>query len=216
MASDNAISRLTSPPGSPYLCTCCLETLKYAVGCGGYVPFESHLAYSGFLEAVENKCFICWRLYQTLNSPCQECLQTADGTCQKCLQTCDSTYQKALRTLSRYERSKDLERVPRIPWASLYIRECFASDSEIHVRSDLQISHGKWNFDSETFPDLARAIKVVDQGRDVSFNHLLVKMDGPYTEASGGYFKLQVSLVGETTHPLDRHFSVEQVPCRIC
>jgi hypothetical protein len=168
MAPDDAISRLTSPPGSDYLCASCIDALSY-VGGGSPTVVHGHLTRSGFLKAVANKCFICWRLFQTLDSARQKCLQTLD----------------------RYEHLEDPERDYDDPLTSLYINECFAEDSEIHVSFDFHTNLWTWNLDSATLPDLADVIEVMNKGKDFSFDHVLVKMDD-YTEASGGYFKLHV------------------------
>ncbi|KAH7242949.1 heterokaryon incompatibility protein-domain-containing protein [Fusarium solani] len=154
MAPDDAFSWLTSPPGDPYLCASCIDTLT-VVGGGSHTFVHGHLTRSGFLEAVANKCFICWRLFQTLDSTCQECLQT----------------------LARYEHLEDPERDYRDPLTSL------AEDPKIHVSSNFHTNRWTWNLDPATLPDLAHVIEVMDKGKDVGFNHVLVKMDD-YTEAS--------------------------------
>lgn len=168
MAPDEAISKLTSPPGSAFLCTSCIDALTW-VGDGGHAIIEGHLTRSGFLEAVANKCFICWRLFQALDSTCQEFLQT----------------------LARYEHLEDPQRDDRNPLTSLYINECSAYHSEIYVSSEFHTNRWTWNLDPATLPDLARDIEVMDKGKNFSFDHVLVKMDDN-TEASCGYSKLHV------------------------
>lgn len=163
MASDDTISRLNSPPSSPYLCTCCTEAIQD-------LEYESsidcHMTYSGFLEAAANKCFICWRLFQTLDSTRQECLQT----------------------LARYERLGHLKCDDFKQSTSLYSDRILGTSNRIRLCSDLHTNRGDWSFDPEILPDLAHAIEVMDEVRNISFEHKLIKM-GSDAEVSGACFK---------------------------
>ncbi|WAO87542.1 Hypothetical protein NCS54_00485500 [Fusarium falciforme] len=160
MAPDDAFSRLASPPESPYLCTSCIKALNYAVD-GSRRSAPGHLTRSGFLEAVANKCFICWRLFQTLDSTCQEFLQT----------------------LARYKHLEDPERDYYNSLTSLYNIKGEANGPEIYVLSEFHTDCWTWNLDPATLPDLARVVEVMDKGKNFSFEHVLVKMDDD-TEAS--------------------------------
>ncbi|UPK89574.1 hypothetical protein LCI18_000509 [Fusarium solani-melongenae] len=121
MAPDDAFSSLTSPPGGPYLCASCIDALSY-VRNGRYRTAHGHLTRSGFLEAVANKCFICWRLFQTLDSICQEFLQA----------------------LARYEHLEDPERDHRKSLTSLYGLDGVRNRSGIHMASRFHTNLSQW------------------------------------------------------------------------
>ncbi|KAJ3468102.1 hypothetical protein MRS44_002167 [Fusarium solani] len=174
MASDDAISRLNSPPNSPYLCTCCTEAIQ---DLEDECSIACHMTYSGFLEAVANKCFICWRLFHALDSIRQECLQT----------------------VARYEHLGHLKCDYFKESTSLYSDWTLGAHPIIRVCSDLHPNRGAWSFDPEILPDLAHAIEVMDQARDISFDHFLIKMDsGTEVSEISQWIKSCVGSVGAT------------------
>lgn len=165
MDPGDAFSRLTSPPGGPYLCAFCTDVLSF-VPDDPQFPTPGHLTRHGFLEAVANKCFICWRLFQAL----------------------DSTHQEFLRTLTRYERLEDSARDHNYPLTGLYI---VTQGSRISVHSEFLTSNWTRNLDLATLPDLARVIEDMDTDKFIAFDYVLVKMDD-YAKDLGGYFKPHV------------------------
>lgn len=168
MDPDDAFSRLTSPPGGPYLCASCTDVLS-CVGDDPQFPVPGHLTRHSFLKAVANKCFICWRLFQAL----------------------DSTHQEFLRTLTRYEHLEDSTRHYDDSLTRLYINNHHAEYSRISVHCEFLTRNWTRNLDLATLPDLARVIEDMDKDKFIAFDYVLVKMDD-YAEDLGGYCKPHV------------------------
>ncbi|EEU37812.1 uncharacterized protein NECHADRAFT_88254 [Fusarium vanettenii 77-13-4] len=154
MDPDDAFSRLTSPPGCPYLCASCTDVLS-CVGDDPQFPIPGHLTRHSFLKAVANKCFICWRLFQALGS----------------------THHEFLRTLTRYERLEDPTRDYNYPLTRLGINNQYAEYSRISVDSEFLTRNWTRNLDLATLPDLARVIEDMDKDKFIAFDYVLVKMD---------------------------------------
>ena len=163
MADDDVTSRLTSPPNSPYLCTCCTDALK---NLSHDFNTTSHFTSPGFLEAVANKCFICWRLFQLL----------------------DSNSQESFQALARYEHLKGPKGDTGNRVTSLNLGKICANGREVYVRSRLHTDRRWWYWDWETCSDVTPDIEVINQVQVPSYDHLLVKVDMD-PESSGGYFK---------------------------
>ncbi|RSL59727.1 hypothetical protein CEP54_007146 [Fusarium duplospermum] len=139
-------TRLSQQEGNTDLCSVCARNLE------GIELSESggpcHRTFSGFLEAVANKCFVCGRLFQTLDTACQ----------------------KSFKTLARFENLMDPG--PGLyygePSAVTYMsaREDNESDRIFHLNSYFGSSCFKmerWDFDPRGHPFLTQALEVMRQ-----------------------------------------------------
>ncbi|RSL47222.1 hypothetical protein CEP53_010014 [Fusarium sp. AF-6] len=136
---------------NPDLCSVCAMGLRIIQSDEYEEPF--HCTFSGFLEAVANKCFICWRLFQTLDRACQESFKTF-AKYENLMDPGPGSYYGEPCAVTYMSVRGDDERDRIFHLNSYFGSSCFETE--------------RWDFDPKRHPALAQALEVMRQFSNAS------------------------------------------------
>ncbi|RSM10849.1 hypothetical protein CEP52_003305 [Fusarium oligoseptatum] len=143
---------LSQRENNPDLCSVC--TWKLGSIESRELGKAFHCDFSGFLAAVADKCFVCWRLFQTLDTACRE----------------------SFKTLAKYENLMDTGpkslRGELCAVTYMSVREDDENDRIFHLNAYFGSScfqEERWEFDPKSHLALTQALEVMRQFSSVTF-----------------------------------------------